>query len=178
MNIKEHIGKENSKKNWEQVVDYIGDDPQRFHELMQIFLHGERQMVQRSSQPVGKIGEIHPRLIKPYFADLIGYLESDPIDAVKRNITRIFQFIPLEEAHEGRLFDIALSYLASEKEPIAVKAFSMTVLRRICEKYPELSDEVIHQIEILVEEKQSPGIVGRGRFELEKLRTIKSLCDS
>jgi len=172
MNIREHLSIENSKKNWEQVVDYVGNDAKRFDELMQVFLNDERFLIQRSSQPVGKIGELHPRLITLYFAALVDYLETKPIDAVKRNVMRIFQFVEIPADLEGRVFDIALGYLASIEEPIAVKAFSMTVLRRLCQKYPDLTTEVIHQIEILVNENVSPGIVGRGRHELKKLRKL------
>jgi hypothetical protein len=48
----------------------------------------------------------------------------------------------------------------------------MTVVRKIAEKYPELALEAIHQIEILVRENYSAGVVNRGSKELQKLRQI------
>lgn len=172
MNIREHLLKENSRANWDKVISYVGNNPERYAELMAIFFCGELRLVQRSSQPVGVISEKHPELVEPYSKKFIEYLQNDPIDAVKRNVMRLFQYAPISEEIEGELFDIGMEYLRSQKEPIAVKAFSMTVLRRICEKYPELIDELIVQIEILVEEKVSKGVSNRGRHELVRLRTL------
>lgn len=172
MDIRKHLLIENSKQNWEEVCQYVGNNPERFNDLMQLFMHGEMRLVQRASQPVGKLGELYPALVPPFLPQLIRYLQTEPIPAVRRNTMRILQFIEIPEEIEGTVFDIGLNYLASEKEPIAVKAFSMTVLRRICEKYPELAPEVIHQIEILVNEEASAGILSRGRHELKNLRKL------
>ena len=114
MNIREHLSIENSKKNWEQVVDYVGNDAKRFDELMQVFLNDERFLIQRSSQPVGKIGELHPRLITLYFAALVDYLETKPIDAVKRNVMRIFQF--LETTKYRKILYMRKKYLVTTEQ--------------------------------------------------------------
>ena len=86
---------------------------------------------------------------------------------------RIFQFIELPEEHLSALFDLGLGYLKDMKEAIAIKAFSMTVLRKICATYPELVNEVEYQIQILVDEKISAGITSRGQHELKQLAKIK-----
>lgn len=172
MNIEEQLSRETSRSNWNKIIAYVGEDEERFAELIQIFFLGEKKTIIGSSQAVGVIAEKQPRLIKPYLIDLIGYLKSDPVDAVKRNTMRIFQFIEIPEEIEGDLFDIAMSYLKSIDTAIAIKAFSMTSLRKICAKYPELSQEVIFQIEILVKEQVSAGLTSRGQHELVKLNKI------
>jgi hypothetical protein len=85
---------------------------------------------------------------------------------------RFCQSVEVPENVEGELFEKGITYLKSAEEPIAVKAFAMTALRRICEKYPELAAELIPHIEILVEEKASTGIVNRGEKELKLLRKL------
>ena len=172
MNIANHLLIENSSKIWKEVIDYVGDDTERFNELIQLFFNGDMRIVQRSSQPIGVISEKQPQLIRPYLTQLIDYLKSNPIDAVKRNTMRIFQFIEIPEENEGELFEIGMGYLKDMEEPIAVKAFSMTVLRKICEKYPELAQELVFQIEILVKERVSSGVTNRGGHELKKLKKI------
>ncbi len=174
MEIAEQLLKMNSRKTWDEVIAFIGQDEERFAVLMDLYFNGETRIVQRASQPVGVIGEKQPRLIKPYLTELVTHLQSNPIDAVKRNTMRIFQFIDVPEDLEGLLFEIALNYLKSASEPVAIKAFSMTALRKIATKHPDLAIEVIHQIEILVEEKVSKGIVSRGNSELKKLHSICS----
>lgn len=172
MDIEKNLKKENSRKNWDKIAAYIKDSHELFADLFQVFLHGDKKSVIGASQIIGVLVEKEPQLIQPYFQELITYLQSDPIDAVKRNTMRIFQFIDIPEEIEGELFDIALQYTKSRATAVAIKAFSMTVLRKICEKYPELSHEVILQIEILAKENVSAGLKSRGNYELLKLQKI------
>lgn len=172
MNLIEHLELENSKKNWHQVIDYVGKDPIKFRAIVQLFIHGEPHIVQRIGQPFGSIVERHPPLILPYLDELIDYLKTNPIDAVKRNCMRSFQWITIPDDQLGDLFDIGMLYLRTQAEPIAVKAFSMTVLRQICTRYPELTNEVIFQLEIILKGETSAGVKNRGEKELKKLKAI------
>lgn len=179
MQIRDHLLKENSKKNWQTAVKWIGSDENRFAELMNLFFTDDYRIVQRASQVMIDCCDIHLHLIHPYLVKLANNLvpltsDTKVINAVKRNTMRIFRFAPIPTEVEGVLFDQGIYYLKSLTEPIAVKAFSMIVLCRICEKYPELCSELIPHIEILVEEKASSGIVNRGQKELKKLYAIQS----
>ena len=172
MDIRAQLLLENSKKNWQLVAGYIGHDPTRFAQLMEIYFKDVYRAVQRASQVMSHIADEHPQLLEPYLGRLITHLTEQSLDAERRNTLRIFQELPIPEEHEGELFEKALRFLKSAEEPIAVKAFAMTVLRRICEKYPDLSGEVIPAIEILVSENVSAGIVNRGNKELKLLRKL------
>lgn len=172
MDIEAHLLLENSRKNWNEVMDFVGTDEARFAQLAHLFFTGSVQIVQRASQPFGSIAEKHPHLVKPYLAQLVEHLKIDPIDAVKRNTMRIFQFIDIPDELDGDLFEIGMRYLASMDEAIAIKAFAMTVLRKICQKYPELTPELMFQIEILVKENVSAGLTNRGQHELKKLHNL------
>ena len=174
MQIREQLLKENSKKNWQTVAKWVGSDEKRFDELMHLFFTDEYRVVQRASQAMIDISDVHPHLLHPYLVKLVHHLNTKSIDAVKRNTLRIFQFAPIPAEIEGILFDHGIQFLQSLTEPIAVKAFAMTVLRRICEKYPELSSELIPHIEILVQEKASAGLVNRGEKELKKLYALQA----
>ncbi|WP_083261355.1 hypothetical protein [Crocinitomix algicola] len=175
MDIKKQLLIENSKANWQCVSVYVGSDPRRFSELMDCFFSKDVRIVQRSSQPVGAIGAKHPHLLLPYLQPLLDYLNQNPIDAVQRNVMRALQYLDIPEEFEGPYFDQALVYLKSPHSAIAVKAFAMTVLANICEKYPELSHEVIAQLEILIREEVSKGVTARGKKELKKLRKLVKL---
>ena len=172
MDIAKQLSVETSRKNWDKVITYVGEDNERFAELMGVFFAGETKTIIGASQAVGVISENQPRLIRPYVIDLVAYLKSNPIDAVKRNTMRIFQFIDIPVEIEGDLFDIAMNFLRSLDTAIAIKAFSMTSLRKISSKYPELAQEVIFQIEIIVKEKVSKGLTSRGQHELVQLNKI------
>ena len=172
MNLREMILHENSKLNWQTTARFIGSDKSKMHELMQWFFSKEKRIAQLSAQIIALVYDENPDMVRPYLTQMVQYLSENPIDAVKRIIIRTFQFEDVPEESEGIFFDHAIGYLKDADESIAVKAFSMTAIRKICDKYPELSVEAIPFIEILVEEKVSPGIVHRGKQELEKLYKI------
>lgn len=174
MNLRDQLLKENSRRNWQDLVNYIGNDVSRCDDLMKLVFSGANRESQLSSQVLTMVADRHPYLVEPYVDRLVKNLKNNPNQAVRRNTMRIFQSISVSEEAEGDLFETGVSYLKSAEEPIAVKAFAMTALRRICEKYPELAAELIPHIEILVEEKASAGIVNRGEKELKKLRAILS----
>ena len=174
MNLRDRVLKENSRRNWIASVAFVGADKKLMAELMELFLSKDEREAQISSQVVCMVAEKDPDMIKPYLNKMIKHLSTNPIDAIKRVTMRLFQVMDAPEESEGALFDYGITYLKSAEETIAVKAFAMTALRRICEKYPDLVEELIPHIEILVEEKTSAGIVNRGEKELKKLRKLRS----
>lgn len=172
MDLHAHLLQENSRKNWDQTVAFVLANPSYFDELVQLTHSADQRIIMRASQCVGMIVDKEPNWILPYLHELVNLLDTIKVDSFKRNVMRLFQNVPIPEELEGRLFDYGMHFLQSLDEPIAVKAFSMTVVRKIAEKYPELALEAIHQIEILVRENYSAGVVNRGNKELQKLRKI------
>ena len=164
----------NSKQTWQTIINDVGDNPIKFKEAMSIFFSDDLELVKRISQVIGVIGEQQPQLIEPYLPQLVNMLDQNPIISVKRNVLRIFQFIHIPENLEGNLFDKCLTYMTAFEEPKAVKVFSMTILRKICTKYPDLAHEVLCSLEILLSEDKAPGIQSRGKKELKKIRSLLS----
>ena len=169
LTIEEELMRDHSKKTWERIAIRAIKNPVDLEELMTCFFSKNYRLIQRSSQCLSKIHDLDHTVIAPYFHQIISCLNQESIDAYKRNTLRIFQDAEIPEDDQSRLFDLSLAFLLDKGEPIAIKAFAMTVLRKICEKYPELSGEVIHAIEIILEESPSPGIKNRGEKELNKL---------
>ena len=174
MNLREQLLKENSKKNRQLVAKAVGKDKKLFNELMNLYFNDPYRVVQRAAQAISDIADAHPEMLEPYLPKMVDHLGFDSIDAVRRNTMRIFQFCDVPEDKEGELFEKGIAFLKSAEVPIAIKAFSMTALRRICEKYPELADELIPHIEILVEQNASAGLVSRAKKELTKLKKLKA----
>ncbi|MBN4072831.1 hypothetical protein JYT74_02200 [Crocinitomix catalasitica] len=172
MNIEEQLMTENSKRNWNILITEIVKNPGQMTSLMKLYFNEEYHRSMRSSQVVSQLFAHRPDLIEPYLIQMANYLDDDPPTAIKRSVMRIYQWTEIDEEVEGKLFDYAIKYMRSKDEPIAIKAFSMTVARRICERYPELAPEAIAPIEILVEENYSTGTVNRGKKELKKLRKL------
>lgn len=173
MDIKAKLTEENSRETWQTIADYVGDNEERLAEVMELYFGDDIRLVQRSSQVVSKICNRKVAMVRPYLIEMVNGLSTNPVDAFKRNTLRTFQTSEIPEEVEGELFDHCIEYLKSMDEAIAIKAFGMTVARRICERYPELADEVILPVEILISENYSAGVVNRGKKELKKLLKLR-----
>lgn len=143
MNIRDALLEVHSKAQATKIADYVGNDAERFAELMKQLLGPVYRLSQRATWPVSYCIERHPELVKPYFNVLIKQLERDDAHvAVKRNVARLFQFVDIPKRHQGRVFDACYNLLADPAETVAVRVFSMTVAAKIAENEPELLDEL------------------------------------
>ena len=105
----------------------------------------------------------HPELLNKYYGLFIELLKHpNTTDSINRNILRALQFVSIPEAHEGQVLDISFQLLNSSKAPIAIKAFSMTIIFNLSKKYPDIIPELKASIEALMPHA-SAGIKNRGR---------------
>jgi len=129
---------------------------------MQCFVDGPLRITQRAAWPMSDIAKKHPKLLFKYYPLLIDLLnQPNKHNAINRNILRAFQFVEIPEEHEGNVLDISFKLLNSTSEPVAVKAFSMTVIYNLTKKYPEIKQELKASIEALIPDG-SAGIKSRG----------------
>lgn len=173
MDLRTTLLAEHSAAQAQKIVAYIGSDAQRMKALMQLFLGIEYRVTQRAAWPLGMIGEAQPQLIAPYFSVLVKKLKDPNVHpAVQRNITRIFQFIPLPKKQHGELMAICFDFIENVKTPIAVKATSLSILSRLAKTYPSIANE----IKLIIEQNlpnASPGIKHRSLKVLNELSQLK-----
>jgi len=171
MNIKNQLLIEHSKKNATFISDYIGRDEVKFKILMKLFLANEDIISQRAAYSLSISTDNHPELIKPHIGTLINNLDENVHDAVKRCTVRILQHTKIPNKHEGKLTEQCFDFLTSNKEPIAIKVFSMTILANMAEKYPDLKNELNIIINDLME-YGNPGIISRGKKVLKQIAKL------
>ena len=166
--IKELLEAEHSKVQTIRVVDYIGEDNDKFEALMQLFFADDWCLNQRASWPIPLIVDRYPELIYPYLKRLIKNLENPSHNAVVRNTVKLFQDIDIPEKLQGQVVNLCMTLLADPKEPVANRVFSMTVIYNISKKWPDLQNELRVLIESQME-SESPGFKSRGRKILKAL---------
>ncbi len=150
MNLREEILKEHSKAQCNKIVEWIGSSQKRFNELFHLFLQDEYRVVQRASWPVSNCVIAHPNLIINNLERLTNNLRKPNLhNSVKRNSIRLLQYVDIPEQFQGEIMEICFGYVASPIEPVAVKAFSITVLGNLAKQYPE----IIPEIKVLIEEQ-------------------------
>lgn len=171
MNLLKEILKEHSKAQTSKIVKYVGRDQSRFDELIKLFLKGPYRVTQRAGWPISNLVIRHPEFIKPHLRKVLDILSKPGIhDAVKRNITRLLQFITIPKKFQGAVVDICLEYLANPKEAIAVRVFSMTVLTNLAMENPELKNEIVPLIEDQLP-FASAGFRSRAKRTLKQLKS-------
>lgn len=169
MKLQDLLLQEHSKTQCLKIVQWIGRDPQRFGELVRLFLQPDKKIQQRAAWPLSYTVQAHPALIQPYIGKLIRNLEKPGLpDAVKRNTVRIFQEIRVPERFRGRMMNTCFQYISAPDEKPAVKAFSLTVLEKLAEDYPEIKPE----LKLIIEDRwdlESAAFRSRARKLLKKL---------
>lgn len=172
MKIQELLEQEHSKLQTTRVTNYVGDNPQRFKELLQIFMKGDYRLVQRAAWPLSYCVMAHPALIKPYYKQLLKKLEAkDQHPAVTRNILRLFQDVDIPDTISAALLDQCFAFMTSELQPAAIRAFAITVAARICAPYPELKKELILVLNELRLYPQLPAVTHRIKKALKDLES-------
>lgn len=143
MDLRAQLLKEHSKANCLKIVKWVGNSPERFAELFELFLKDEYRVVQLAAWPVSYVIEAHSSLIRKHLPALFKNLERiDTHPSVRRNSIRLMQHIEIPEKYHGVAMNLCFEYISDPKEKAAVKAFSLTVLENLSKQYPEIKPEL------------------------------------
>ncbi len=169
MNLRNTILKEHSKANCTRIVKWIGNNQQRFDELVRLFLQDEYRIIQRAAWPLSEAVLQHPGLIKKHLKKILGYVKKPGLhDAVKRNTVRLLQAIDIPEKFQGEVMNHCFNYISSPDEKPAVKASALTVLQNLSNQYPEIKQE----LKTIIEDRwefESAAFKSRARKILKEL---------
>jgi hypothetical protein len=169
MELRKALLNEHSRRNTAKVIDYVGDNPKRFKELIELFFEQEYRISQRAAGPLSYCIEAHPNLVTPYLPKVIRMLKTPGThDTLKRNIVRFLQFMDIPWRHQGAVADCCFTFLADPKVAIAIRVFSMTVLGNLAKEIPELRGE----LRIIIEDNipyGTPAFRSRARKVLKAL---------
>ena len=150
MDLLKLLREEHSKKQTDRIVNYIGDDQKRFAELIKLFFKGEYRITQRAAWSLSYCVRRHPELITPYFKPLLDNLARKDIHiAVIRNTVRLLQDVSIPKRYHGRVMSTCFEFIQSPETPIAIKAFSLTILSHLAIDYPEIRGE----LKLIIEEQ-------------------------
>ncbi|MBX2877373.1 MAG: hypothetical protein KTR30_34950 [Saprospiraceae bacterium] len=173
MDLRNAILTEHSKANTLLITNWIGNNQDRFNQLMELFFNEEYRIVQRAAWVMNHSASAHPHLIQPHLERLLIAMESPKHDAVVRNGMKILAETKFHPDFMGRAASLAFDLLAHPKSPVAIKVHSMQLLANICRDEPDLAGE----LRILIEdqwEESTAGFKSRGKKILKQLDKIQS----
>ena len=172
MNIKKQLLLEHTKINCQNIAFFIHDDTKKFDELVKLMLTRDNILAQRASHSLQFCIDKFPELITPYTEHFITVLQKNPIDAIKRAITRSWERIELEKEYHGIIIQLGFDYLQSPKEAIAPRAYFITIVHNLVLQYPELESEFGLVLLDLIENEKSPALTGRAKKVLKQLKNL------
>lgn len=168
MDLQKLLAAEHSKKQCDRIVTFIGNDKDRFAALIKLFFAGEYRITQRAAWPLSYCVRLHPELIRPYFKPLLDNLTKKGIHvSVTRNTLRLLQDVTIPKKFHGRVMSLCFDFVQSPDTPIAVRAFSLTVLQQLAADYPDIKAE----LRLVIEEQwahATPAFRSRARKILEE----------
>ncbi|MDZ4714162.1 MAG: hypothetical protein SH819_01725 [Cytophagales bacterium] len=173
MNMMQTLLRDHSVAIRRKIVGYVGEDPSRFAELMDLFLTGSYVVQQRASWPLSYCVQQHPSLIKPHLRKVIRNLGTQGVhDAVRRNTLRLLQFVAIPRTLQGEAAERCFELLTNANEPVAIRVFAMTVLFNIAHEQPALRSELT----LVLEDKVPYGSAAFISRAGKTLRQLKKLA--
>jgi hypothetical protein len=170
MNIQTALQAEHSKALTLRILHYIGDDANRLEELMLCFFSKDYRLCQRASWTVGYVAEKNAALIEPYLERMLLNLNNPVHDAIMRNTMRVFRELPtIPDDLLGLTADVCFKYVTTPSVPIAVRAFALRILEKVCRKVSELKEELLFICEDWLQNETAPGLRGTAKDVLKKL---------
>ena len=150
MEIRAELLKEHSLQNTLRIVDFACVSEENFDQLIQCFLSNEYRVAQRAAWAVSYVASKKASFIIPYIEDLVGQLTKKGVhNAVVRNSARILQQVDIPVALHGELMNTCFAFIEAHETPIAIKAFSLTILNNLAKIYPEIKPE----LQLIIEER-------------------------
>lgn len=176
MNIEKALLKDHSRAQAESIARFIGNDQEKFDQLLSFLLSKNTVLTQRAAFCYGVVFDHHPQLVKPHLQKILNHISQNKVhDAVKRCAIRMFQFIEIPKKLHTQVIELCFHYLFDKNEAIAIRVFSMETLHQLCKYYPELANELIPFIEMEMEQGASPGFISRGKKVLKSLENRKGM---
>ncbi len=132
-----------SKSKVLKAVSYIGASQTKFDKFIVEFMKSEDRDAQKLAWIIGTLVDTQPQLFLPHVSTLLKKLQYPCHAAVKRNVLRALDKIRLEKEDMGLAAELAFGLLEDPSETVAVRAFSMSIMMKICLLEPELAPELI-----------------------------------
>ncbi|MBN2174988.1 MAG: hypothetical protein JW731_12715 [Bacteroidales bacterium] len=161
---------DSSRKTADIAVCLVGDNPETFKKVLDFAMEDNGQFAMRAARVVNLAALNHPELMQPYINDIVKRLPGFKNDGLKRGIAKTLseRSFELEENTLGILVDTCFQWLNDPQEKIALKVYSMDILYRVSQSYPDIKPELISSLENELP-KSSEAVGNRSKKILKKL---------
>jgi predicted amino acid-binding ACT domain protein len=132
--LSDELARGNTRENRDRLTRWVGRDPARLSELMQLYLRGEHRDAQLAAGVVTLVADEHPQMMDPWLSAMVKRMQEPDIhNAVVRTGMHVLQVVDIPRRLAGRVAQICFRALEDVSQPIAVRVFAMTVLVNLCQ---------------------------------------------
>lgn len=166
---------DSSRAAVDAAVEAAELQPALFDEALSIACHEPYPLSMRAARVIQVYALKHPQTIAPCIPLLINALMRSQVDGVKRSFLKVLiEVVDIENIPDaGLIYNRCLDWVFSEKETIAVRAYSMDMLY----KFSQFDNELSHEFMLVLENippDQSPGLECRRKDFIQKLKKMNN----
>lgn len=184
-NISDEEGKEltdllkriKSTRDITQLARQASNDELLLSQLITLSLSADKRIGFRASWPLSKVVDINPKATIPFLPCLIDTLPGLTNESVQRSFMRVIMkndMMSIPVTHHGKLVDYCFKQLRSGTKAVAPRVYSMEILGKMCDLYPEMKGEVLSTINIIVSESSS-GVKAQANSVISRLFKKESI---
>jgi hypothetical protein len=149
-----------SKRDVELICREVLDNPSKV-EIIWLLVNEMKHRSWRAAWVLGYVDDAQPNLVAPYLSRIEEIFLSTSHLGVMRELLKILIAHPFVDEPSGKLLDRCLTIMASGDYPVGLRMCAMEMVSHFCERYPELVDEFIAMLEVIIAEPPSVGTKGR-----------------
>jgi hypothetical protein len=123
-------------------------DEKAFAELVKIMMDGKDEALAfLAAWTISHVAEKNKTIAVAYMPQFLEKIQSTKAEGITRSIVKVWELIQIPKEYHWEVADICFNFLKSNTAPIAVKAFSISVLQHLIKDLPELKNEVVFELE-------------------------------
>lgn len=154
------------------IAAYIGNDRDRFAELVALVLEEDEKVAQYASWLINHCMQAYPQLIEPHLDALIQNLDKPRLsNSVIRSTVKALAEADIPPALQGYALNHCFDYLLDPQRPVAVQVHAMQTIFNISKDQPDL----LRELQLVIEEgmpQATAGYKARGRRILREIVKI------
>lgn len=169
MKIREALLAEHSKAQALHVAAMATKSAKQFGQLIECFTSKDVVLAQRAAWALTWAVRSNPGMVLPHLEAIVHTIETTaPHNAVTRCALSILEIVPVPESLEGRVMNACFRFVEEPGHPPAFKAYSLTILWNLSQRYPDIQAE----LKLLIEsnwDNESPAFKSRARKILKSI---------
>jgi len=171
--IPDSILYDSSRRAVDNGVRFLEDNPEHFKTMFDLCAE-QYPLSMRAARVIQLFCIKYPEFIKLYLPLFSDELLKNEIDGVKRSLLKILiEKVDIKHIYNaGLIFNQCLDWLFSEKETIAVRAYSLDLAVKFVVEEPDLKSELMFVLENLPTDDY-PSLEVRRRRCIQKLKIKK-----